>query len=83
LVVPFKGQEIVIPADPPELLPLLADAGQCGLSLVGDPVPDVNLAGAGCPNFNEDDVSSLSIEDDSSIAHSDYCGSDFELDGER
>ena len=57
LVVPFRGQELVIPADPPELLPLLADAGQYGLSLVGEPVPDVNLAGAVCPNCNEDDVS--------------------------
>jgi hypothetical protein len=28
LIVPFRGQELTIPADPPELLPLLADAGQ-------------------------------------------------------
>ena len=52
LLVPFQGREIAIPADPPELLPLLAESGRCGLSLVGDPVPDMNLAGAVCPNCN-------------------------------
>jgi hypothetical protein len=80
LVVPFRGQEIAIPTDPPELLPLLAESGRCGLSLVGEPVPDVNLAGVICPDCNEDDVSWLSVEDGSQIAHCDYCGSDFGLD---
>ena len=82
LVVPFRGQAIAIPADPPELLPLLAESGRCGLSLVGEPVPNVNLAGAVCPNCNEDDVSWLSVEDDSKIAHCDYCGCDFGLDNQ-
>jgi Zn ribbon nucleic-acid-binding protein len=56
--------------------------GHCDLSLVGEPVPDVNLAGVVCPNCNEDDVSWLSVEDDSNIAHCDYCGCDFGLDNQ-
>jgi hypothetical protein len=80
VVVPFRGQEITIPADPPELLPLLAESGRCGLTLVGEPVPNVSLAGVVCPNFNEDGVSWLSGEDGSEMAHCDYCGCDFELD---
>jgi transcription elongation factor Elf1 len=31
-------------------------------------------------NCNEDDVSWLSVEDESNIAHCDNCGSEFELD---
>ena len=80
LIVPFEGREIAIPADPPELLPLLAESGRFGISLVGEPMPDVNLVGAVCPNCNEDDVSWLSVDDESTIAHCDYCGSDFGLD---
>ena len=79
VIVPFRGQELTIPADPPELLPLLAHAGQYGLSLVGEPVPDVSLAGAACPNCNEDDVSCLSVEDNSTVAHCDNCGCEFGL----
>jgi hypothetical protein len=30
LLVTFEGQEIAIPADPPELLLLLAESGRCG-----------------------------------------------------
>ena len=82
VVVPFRGEAISIPADPPELLPLLAESGRCGLSLVGEPVPDVNLAGVVCPSCNEDDVSWLSVEDDSKLAHCDNCGCDFGLDGQ-
>ena len=78
-IVPFRGQELTILADPPELLPLLANAGQYGLSLVGEPVPDVNLAGAICPSCNEDDARWLSVEDDSNIAHCNNCGWDFGL----
>src|ERR1017187_8741110 len=29
LIVPFEGREIAIPADPLELMPLLAEAGRC------------------------------------------------------
>jgi hypothetical protein len=80
LVVPFRGQELTIPADPPELLPLLVNAGQYCLSPVGEPVPDVILEGAVCPKCDEDDVSWLSVEDDSNITLRDNCGSDFNLD---
>ncbi len=80
VIIPFRGQELTIPADPPELLPLLADAGQYGLSLIGEPLADASVAGAVCPNCNEDDVSWLSVEDDSNIAHCDNCGCDFGLD---
>jgi hypothetical protein len=81
LIVPLDGCEIAIPADPPELLPLLAESGRFGISLVGEPVPDVNLAGAVCPNCDEDDMSWLLVDDGSNVAHCDYCGCDFELDG--
>ncbi len=39
LVILFRGQELVVPSDPPELLPLLAESGRFGLSQVGEPVP--------------------------------------------
>jgi hypothetical protein len=64
-------------------LPLLAESGQCGLSLVGEPTPNVNLAGVVCPNSNEDDVSWMSVEEGSQIAHCDYCGCEFGFDGRR
>ena len=79
LIVPFRDQELAIPSDPPELLPLLAESERFGLSLVGEPVPDVNLAGAVRPKCNMDDVSWLSVEDDSNMAHCELCGSDFSL----
>ena len=79
LVVPFEGREIRIPADPSELLPLLAESGRCGLSLIGDPGPEMMLAGAACPNCGEDDVTWLSVEDGSETAHCDRCGGDFGL----
>jgi hypothetical protein len=80
LLVPFDGREIPIPADPPELLPLLADAGRFGLSVVGEPVPDENLAGAVGPTCKQEDVSWLSVEDGSSVARCDNCGCDFGLE---
>ena len=79
LVVPFEGREIRIPADPSELLPLLSESGRCGLSLIGDPEPEMRLAGAACPNCGEDDVNWLSVEDGSETARCDRCGSDFGL----
>ena len=82
LIVPFRDQELAIPSDPPELLPLLAESERFGLSLVCEPVPDANLAGAVCPNCNVEDVSWLSVEDDSNVAHCDLCGCDFRLDGQ-
>jgi hypothetical protein len=78
LVLPFRGQRISITADAPELLPLLAESERFGLSLVGEPMPDLNQAGAVCPNCNED-VSWLSVNDQSRTAHCDYCGCDFRL----
>jgi Zn ribbon nucleic-acid-binding protein len=79
LFFPFEGREIRILADPSELLPLLAESGQCGLSLVGGPEPGLMLAGAACPNCGEDDLNWLSVEDDSETAHCDRCGGDFGL----
>ena len=79
LVVPLNGKEIRIPADPPELLPLLAESGRCGLSLIGDSEPEMRLAGAACPNCGEDDVNWFSVDDGSETAHCDRCGSDFGL----
>jgi hypothetical protein len=77
LVVPFEGQEIKIPADPDELLPMLAESGLCGLSLIGEPVPDVNLAGVICPKCSEDDVNWLQLMDSLETVHCDHCGMDF------
>jgi hypothetical protein len=79
LMVPYEGREIRIPADPSELLPLLAEAGLCGLSLIGGPEPAMMLVGAACPNCGEDDVDWLSLEDDEETAHCDRCGSEFGL----
>ena len=53
LIVPLNGEEIRIPADPPELLPLLAESGNFGVSLVGKPEPDVRLANMACPGCGE------------------------------
>ena len=78
-MVPCEGREIRIPADPAELLPLLAESGRCGLSLIGDLEPEMMLAGAACPNCGEDDVNWLSVEDGSETAHCDRCGSGFGL----
>lgn len=79
LMVPFEGREIRIPADPSELLPLLAEAGLCGLSLIGGPQPAMMLAGAACPECGENDVNWLSVEDGDEMAHCDRCGSAFRL----
>ena len=64
------------------MLPLLADARRFGLSLVGEPVPDVNLAGAVCPNCYQDDVNWLSVEDGSNVAHCENCSCDFGLESQ-
>jgi hypothetical protein len=78
IVVPFGGKEIAIPADPPALLPLLAEAGRCGLSLVGEPIPDFRLAGVACPCCGECDVNWLSVEGSSERIQCDSCGGNFE-----
>src|SRR3954470_15593343 len=65
LLVPFKGQELRIPANPPELLPMLAETGNFGVSLVGEPEPDVTLAGVICPGCGQDDVTWLQLDEGS------------------
>ncbi len=79
LVVPLNGKEVRIPADPPELLPLLAESGKFGVALVGEPVPDVRLAGVVCPECSETDVNWLQMREGSESAHCDRCGADFAL----
>ena len=79
IVVPYNGREIPIPADPPELLPLLAESGRCGLALVGEPEPDMRLVGVSCPECGEDDVNWLIVEDGPEVARCDRCGTEFDL----
>lgn len=79
LLVPFKGREIRIPADPPELLPLLAETGNFGVSLVGEPTPEERLAGVVCPGCGQDDVPWLQLRDDSEFVRCDGCGTEFGL----
>ena len=76
----FEVEEGVrIPADPPELLPMLAQSGNFGIFLVGEPVPDVNLAGVVCPGCGEDDVNWLQVGEGMETVHCDRCGAEFAL----
>jgi ribosomal protein S27E len=79
LVVPLKGREIRIPADPPELLPMLAETGNFGVTLVGEPEPEMRLDGVSCPGCGEADVAWLQLGDCSKAVHCDRCGADFAL----
>ena len=79
LIVPLKGKAIRIPADPPELLPLFAETGNFGVTLVGEPEPDVRLAGASCPGCGEVDVNWLQVSDGTEAVHCDRCGTEFEV----
>jgi ribosomal protein S27E len=79
LVVPLKGKEVRIPADPPELLPLLAETGNFGVSLVREPEPDGSLAGVSCPGCGETDVAWLQLQDESEWVRCDGCGAEFAL----
>ena len=79
LVIPLNGKQVRIPADPPELLPLLAETGNFGVSLVGKPEPDVRLTGVVCPECGETDVIWLQLGTDSEAVRCDRCGSDFAL----
>jgi ribosomal protein S27E len=79
LLVPLKGKEIRIPSDPPELLPLLAETGNFGVSLVGEPEPEASLAGVSCPKCGETDVAWLQLKEDSETVHCDRCETDFVL----
>jgi ribosomal protein S27E len=77
LVVPLNGKTIRISADPPELLPLLAETGNFGVSLVGEPEPDVRLAGVACPGCSEADVNWLQLGEGSEAVRCDRCGAEF------
>jgi hypothetical protein len=79
LLVPLKGKAIHIPADPPELLPMLAESGNFGVSLVGGPEPDMRLLGVACLKCGEADVNWLQLWDGPEVVHCDYCGADFAL----
>ena len=79
LIVPLNGKAIRIPADPPELLPLLAETGNFGVSLVGEPVPEMSLAGVSCPECGESDVAWLQLDHGTESVHCDRCGTDYEL----
>src|SRR3954454_24477714 len=71
LIVPLNGKTIRIPADPPELLPLLAESGNFGVSLVGERDADERLAGASCPGCGEVDVAWLQLGEGSEGVHCD------------
>ena len=79
LIVPLNGKRVRIPADPPELLPLLAETGNFGVSLVGEPKPDVSLAGVACPECGVGDVNWLQLKDATETLRCDCCGGDFVL----
>jgi hypothetical protein len=79
LLVPLNGKEVRIPADPPELLPLLAESGNFGVFLVGEPEPDVRLAGVSCLKCGETDVNWLQLREGSETVHCDRCETDFVL----
>ena len=78
LIVAWDGQEIPVPAHPEELLPLLAEAGRCGLALCGEPEPGPVLTGVSCPGCGEGNVHWLAVEHDSQTVHCDACGADFD-----
>jgi ribosomal protein S27E len=79
LIVPFRGEELRLPADPPDLLPMLAESGNFGVSLVGEPEPEARLAGVACPGCGEPDASWLRFDDATEAVHCDRCGADFGL----
>lgn len=77
LIVPLNGKMIRIPAEPPELLPLLAESGNFGVALVGEPEPDVILAGVACPGCGEVDVAWLQLVEGSEAVRCERCGVGF------
>jgi Zn ribbon nucleic-acid-binding protein len=79
LIVSWGGEEIAIPAEPEELLPLLAESGRCGLALLGKPEAGAELAGVACPECGEADVNWLVLQDGDERVHCDRCGGDFAL----
>jgi hypothetical protein len=79
LIVPLNGKAVRIPADPPELLPLLAETGNFGVSLVGEAEPVESLAGVSCLKCGEVDVAWLQLMDGTESVHCDRCGGEFEV----
>ena len=79
IVVPYNGRKVPIPADPPELLPMLAETGNFEVTLDGEPEPEMRLDGVSCPGCGEDDVNWLVIEDGSEWVHCDRCRDEFVL----
>ena len=79
LIVPLNGKEVRIPTDPPELLPLLAESGNFGVSLVGEPEPDESMVGVVCTACGESDVNWLQLRAVLEAVHCDRCGADFDL----
>ena len=61
------------------MLPLLAETGNFGITLVGEPEPDVDLAGVACPDCGQEDVNWLQLGDGSETVRCDYCGAEFAL----
>src|SRR4051794_11456493 len=74
LIVPWGDEEIAIPAEPEELLPLLAESGRSGLSLLGKTEAGAELAGVACPGCGEEDVNWLVLQDAEGQVHCDRCG---------
>jgi ribosomal protein S27E len=78
ILVRLNGTDVPIPCDPPELLPVLAEAGRFGLALVGPPAPDIELPGAACPRCGEADFEWL-WSDDHERTRCDSCGAAFDM----
>ena len=77
LAVPFDGRGIMIPAEPCELLPMLAEAGRCGLALIGEPVFEPRFTGLICPSCAERETAWLTLEDDGESALCERCSHRF------
>jgi hypothetical protein len=78
IVVRFAGKDIKIPSDPPGLLSLFAEAGRFGLSLIGEPEPEIRLAGAVCPACGEKEVDWFQLNAAGDSIHCDNCHRNFE-----
>jgi hypothetical protein len=54
------------------LLPLRAESGNFGITLIGEPEPDVRLIGVACPDGGERDVAWLHRQDGSEAVHCEH-----------